>query len=122
IERRRKRIDVRPRPLLAARLGVLLVRAVTGLHQCTDRPRMARDVTARRPEVDQHRRAVAADDDVVRRDVAMQEVSVVNDLEGIEQRRYDSVQLVLPWCPPETLEPALEALALLEVKHHVAGV
>ncbi len=52
----------------------------------------------------------------------MQEVGLVDQLQRVEQRRDDGVELLLARGAPEALEPGLEALALLEVEHHVAGV
>ena len=91
IERRRKGVDIGPGSLLPARLGVLLVRAVAGLDEGRHGFgfRMRSDIAARRAEVDQHRIAGAADDDVVGRNIAMQEVGFVNRLERVEQRRND---------------------------------
>ena len=52
----------------------------------------------------------------------MQEVGLVDQLQRVEQRRDDGVELFLPRGAPKALEPALEALALLEVEDHVAGI
>ena len=122
IERRTEGIDIRPRPLVGARGGVLLVRAVAGLDQRADRAGMAGDRAARRAEVDEHRRAVRAQHDVVGSDVAVQEVGGMNDLKGVEQGHDQPVELGLPRGAPELLEPGLEAAPVLEVQHHVAGV
>ena len=83
---------------------------------------MCRDVTARRAEVDQHWIARLADDDVVRCDIAMQEIGIVDGLQGVEQRRDNCVQFFLPRRPIETLQPCLEALTFFEVQHHVGGI
>ena len=122
IERGAQRVDVGPRALAPARLGVLLVGAVARLHERGDGLGVRGDLAACRAEVDEHRIARLADDDVVGRDVAMQEVGLVDQLERIEQRRQDGVELLLARRAAERLQPALEALALLEVEHHVAGV
>ena len=73
-------------------------------------------------EVDQHRIAGVADDDVVGRNVAMQEVGFVNCFECVEQRRDDRVEFFLPRRAPQRLQPRLEALTFLEMQHHVGGV
>ena len=83
---------------------------------------MRGDLAAGRAEVDEYGIAGLADDDVVGRDVAMQKIRLVNELERVEQRRDDAVELFLARRPAERLQPVLEALALLPVEHHVAGV
>ena len=83
---------------------------------------MRGDIAARCAEVDQHRIAGAADDDVVGRNIAMQEVGFVNCLECVEQRRNDLIKLFLPRCAPQSLQPRLETLTFLEMQHHVGGV
>ena len=83
---------------------------------------MLRDLAARGAEIDQHGRAVLADDDVVGRDVAMQEVGTWMSSSASSSGAMMPVELVLARRPPERLEPPLEALALLEMQDHVAGV
>ncbi len=83
---------------------------------------MGGDLAPGRAEVDQHRRAILADDDVVGGDVAVQVAGGVHHLERIEQRGDDFFQLRLPRRPIEVLEPGLEAAALLEMQHHVGGL
>ena len=121
VERGAERIEVRPRALVAAVGGVLLVRRIADLDDAGER---AAHLGHRPPcgaEVEQHRRAVLADQDVVRSDVAMQQVGCVQRLQRFEQRCGNPVQLGLRRPPSERLEPGVEALPLLEVHHHVGG-
>ena len=122
IERGAERVDVRPRPLLARGGGVLLVGAVARLDERAHGLGMRGDLAARRAEVDQDRRPVLADDDVVGGDVAVQIVAGVHHLQRVEQGLEDLVELGLPRRALEALQPGLEAAPLLEVEHHVAGV
>ena len=78
IERAAERVDVGPGALLAAGGGVLLVGAVARLDERAHGLGVRGDLAARRAEVDEHRRAVLADDDVVGRDVAVQEIAGVH--------------------------------------------
>jgi len=64
-------------------------------------------------EIDQYRRSVTADDDVVRRDVAVKKIGRVEEGQRVQQRRYDTIELVLARRAAEALEPGLEALAIL---------
>ena len=121
IERGGQRIDIRPRPLLFTGLGILLVGAVARLDERTHRLRTRDDGFAGRAEIDQHRHAIASDDNVVGRHVAMEVVGLVNELERVEQRLDDGVELGLSRRPTQALQPALEALPFLELQHHVAG-
>ena len=52
----------------------------------------------------------------------MQEVGLVDHLQRVEQRGEDGVELLLARRASQRLEPPLQALALLEVEHHVAGL
>lgn len=122
INRCAERIDVGPRTLLSACFGVLLVGGVAGFYERRHGFRLCGDIAAGGSEVDQDRRAVFADDYVVRRDIAVQEVLAVNEVQRIEQRFEDCVELFLARCAAEVLEPVLEALAFLEVEGHVACV
>ena len=83
---------------------------------------MLGDIAACGAEIDQDRRAIGADDDVVRRDVAMQVVGGVDQRERVEQWRHHAVEFVLARRPAESLEPSLEALAVLVVEDHEARV
>ncbi len=83
---------------------------------------MLRDVAARGAEIDQHRRSVAADDDVVRRDVAMQEIGGMDQRQRVEQGRHHAVEFVLARRAAERLEPCLEALPVLVVQDDETGV
>ena len=65
------------------------------------------DLAARGAEINQHGIARLADDDVVGRDVAMQEVGLVDHLQRIEERGEDGVQLLLARRAPQRLEPPL---------------
>src|SRR5690606_40919256 len=67
-----------------------------GFHQRRHGFRMVRDLAPRRPEVDEHRVAVLADNNIVRRDVAVKEIGLVDQLQRIEHRRDDRVELLLP--------------------------
>src|SRR5262249_50020342 len=80
IERGAQRIDIGPGTLATGGGGVLLVGTVARFHERAHRARVRGDLTARRSEVDQHRRPVLAHHNVVGRDVAMEEVRLVNDL------------------------------------------
>ncbi len=77
---------------------------------------------AGRAEINQDGRAVATDDDVVGRDITMQEVLGVNGLEGIEKRRHDAIELGLPWRATEAAKPTLETRAFLEMQNDVARI
>ena len=101
--------------------GILLLRGVAGLDDAGQRMAPLGDRAPRRAEIEQHGRAIGADDDVVGRDIAMQEVRGVHHLQGIEQRGDDGIELVLRRRPAQTLQPILEALTLLEAHHHVGG-
>ena len=46
----------------------------------------------------------------------------MDQLQRVEQRADDGVELFLARRPAQALQPALEALAFLEVEDHVAGV
>ncbi len=109
VERGAERVDVRPGTLLAACLGILLVGRVARFDERRDGLRMRRDLAACGAEVDQDGRAVLADDDVVRGDVAVQEVLLVDQLQGVEERRDDRVELLLTRGPFQALQPRLEA-------------
>ena len=106
IERAAQRIEVGPRPLQAAVGRILLVRRVAGLDDARERPAHLGNRPPRRAEIQQHRAAVGAHDDVVGRDVAMQEVGRVHHFQRVEQRRDDRIQLVLRGRPAEAFSQA----------------
>ena len=122
IERGAERVDVGPRTLLPRIGSVLFVGAIAGLHERADGPRLGGDLAPRGAEVDQDRRLVAAYDNVVGRDVAMQEVALMDHFQRVEQRAHERVKLGLAWRAAKTSQPRLEAAALFELQHHVAGV
>ena len=121
IERRTERVDIGPRPLRADIARVLLLRGVALLYDTRQRPAHVGDDTARGAEVEQHGRTVGTDDDVVRRDVAMQEVGFVHHLDRIEQRPQQAVELLLSRRPPEALQPGFHARSALEPHDHIGG-
>ena len=121
VERAAQRVEIRPGALQAAVGGILLVRRVAGLDDAGHRAAHLGDGAARGTEVEQHGRAVAAHDDVVGGDVAMQEVLRVHHLQRVEQRGDDRIELFLRRQPAETAQPGLEALSLLEAHDHVGG-
>ena len=121
VERATQRVDIRPGTLQAVVGGVLLVRRVAGLDDAGERAAHLGDGPPRRTEIEQHRAAVGAHDDVVGRDVAMQEVLRVHHLQRVEQGGDDPVELILRGRPAEVAQPGLEALALLEAHDHVGG-
>lgn len=63
------------------------------------------EIVARRAEIDQHRRAIGAHEDVVGRDIPMKHVVAVNELECIEQRSDNAVELVLCGRCFQSVEP-----------------
>ncbi len=121
VERAAERVEVRPGPLQAAVRSVLLLRRIAGFDDAGEGTAPLGNRTPRRSEIEQHRRAVGAHDDVVGGDVAVQEILRVHHLQRIEQRRRDAIELVLRGRPSEALEPSLEVLPLLEAHHHVGG-
>ena len=46
----------------------------------------------------------------------------MDDFKRIQHGTKQSIQLCLPRRPAKTAQPCLEAAALLELQHHVAGV
>ena len=86
-------IDVAPRALLAVE-RVLLDRRVLRRQHAGQRARAVAHRLARRAEVDQHRHAVAPDDDVGRLDVAMQEALGMHGAETAQQPVGQAAHLV----------------------------
>src|SRR5581483_4304836 len=99
----------------------LLVRGVSVLDDAGERMAHFRHRPSRGAEVQQHRRSVRPDDDVVGGNVAMKEILRVHHLERVEQRPDDPVELLLRRSAAEAREPLLHALARLEDHHHVGG-
>ena len=97
------------------------MRRVAGLDDARHGAGHLGDRPPRGAEVEQHRRAVGAHDDVVGGDVAVQEVLAVHHLQRVEQRGDDRIELLLRRRPAQAAQPILEALALLEAHHHVGG-
>ena len=106
IERAAERVDVGPGPQQAAVGGVLLVRGVAGLDDAGGRAAHLRHRPARGAEIEQHRGAVGANEDVVGGDVAMQEIGRVDQLQRIEQRRREPIQLSCVGGRPRALSQA----------------
>ena len=77
------------------------MRRVAGLDDAGERAAHLGHRAARGAEIEQHGRAVGADDDVVGGDVAVQEVGRVHHLQRIEQRVQDGVELLLRRRPAE---------------------
>ncbi len=121
IERGAEGVEVGPGPLQAPIRGVLLVRAVAGFHDARERAAHLGHRATCGAKVEQHGRAVAAHDDVVGGDVAVQEVGRVHHFQRVEQRRDEAIELLLFGQSVETAKPVLEAHALLEAHHHVRG-
>jgi hypothetical protein len=94
VKRAAERVDVAPRPLRRAAL-VLLVGGVALRDDGAQSLALAAHGLARRAEIEQQRRAVLAQEDVVGLDVAMEEALGVHRLERIEQRIEDAAQLGL---------------------------
>src|SRR2546421_4335662 len=103
VEHAPQRIQIRPGTLQAAIGGVLLVRRVAGLDDAGHGAAHLGDGSPRRTEVEQHRRAVSAYDDVVGSDVPMQEVLSVQYLQRVEHRGDDRVELFLSWQAAEAV-------------------
>ena len=122
IQRGAKRVDVGPRALTAPGQRVLLIGAVAGLDQRADGLGQLHHLAARRAKIDQHRHAIIADDDVVGCDVAMQEIVAVDQLERVEQGADYLVEFGLARRAAQPRQPRLEALAFLELQHHVGGI
>ena len=105
-----------------ARFGVLLVGTVARLDERGNRLGVRSDLAASRTKIDKNWIASLADDDVVGRDVTMQEVGFMDQLQRIEHRCQNGIEFLLPRCAAPRLQPALEAFTLLEVQDHVAGI
>ena len=121
IERGAQRVNVGPGALQPTVARVLLLRRVAGFDDAGESPARRVDRTAGGAEVEQHRRAVGANDDVVGGDVAMQHVGGVHHLQRVQDRGHDPVQLRLRGRAVETRQPALEAQSVLEAHDHVGG-
>ena len=122
IKRGSERIDVGPGTLCLAIGGVLLLRRVAELDQARHlRRALGRSDPAGGAEVEQNRITVRADDDIVRRDIAMQETGFMQGLERIEKGIKDAVHLILCRPAAEFAHPGLEAAAFLELHDHVGG-
>ena len=52
----------------------------------------------------------------------MQVVLPVDKRQGVQKWSHEPVELELPWRAAKALQPRFEALALLELQDHVAGV
>ncbi len=116
---RADRVDVGPRPLVAAAL-VLLERRVAVGHHRGQRLAVMAERLARRAEIDQHRRAVFADEDVVGLDVAVEQAGFVHRLDAVEQRIEEFAHLALleRRCAGRDLR---EGLTLLILHHEIGG-
>ena len=113
-------VDVGPRPLALAVGVVLLERRVARRHQDRHRARLAH-ARARRAEVEQHRTAVLADQDVLGLDVAVDETRRVHQRQPVDDRQHDVVQLALG----QGLAPfqqCRQGFTLFVLHHHVGGV
>ena len=119
---RSQRIQVRPRALpQAGHLGVLLDRRVVRLQDRGERLRAVADDLACGAEVQQHRPAVAQQQDVVRRDVAVVDVLGMQRLEGAQQRHQHAHQPDLAGRRRHLAQCLRQRLALVERHHHVGG-
>ena len=95
IERGAQRVEIRPRALQPAVGGILLMRGIASFddaghpsaHICHRLPRST--------EIQQHRTAIGAHDDVVGSDVAMEEILAVHQLECVEQRFDKGIEFAL---------------------------
>jgi hypothetical protein len=91
VDHRAERIEIGPRPLPQLRhLGVLLDRRVARLEDRGERLGAIADDAARRAEVEQDRRTLVLQQDVVGRDVAVIDAFAVQQLERGEDRRDDA--------------------------------
>ena len=114
------RVEVGVRALLGI-AAVLLERGVSRSNHRGERSGRARKRLARRAEIDQHRVAGLADEDVVGLDVAVQEAGRVDFLDAVEEWGHDAEDLRFLGLRMG-VEPRLERLAALVVHHHVAGL
>ena len=122
VDHRAERVEVGPRPLAQLRhLGVLLDRRVARLEDRGERLGAVADDAARRAEVEQHRRAVGRQQDVVGRDVAVVDALAVQQLE----RRRGSASTTLRIQASSggcAIAPARVAQRdALQVRHHHVG-
>src|ERR1700730_296431 len=97
IERRAKSIEVGPWPLQAGICCVLLERRVPRFDNAGQHAAPSCYSPPCRAEVEEHRTAVRAPNDVVRSNVAMQKVLRMHYFNRIEQRSRDPIQLFLRW-------------------------
>ena len=115
-----KGIEVRPRALHVAFAGILFKRRITVGDDAGHAAAALAEGRAGGPEVEQHRRSVAADEDVVRLDVPVQQVRSVDSLESVEERPQGVGDSVLDQ-GPLALQLRAQAFAFLEGHHHVGG-
>ena len=116
-------IDVGPRALLffsGFRRVVLLEGRVARCHQCRQCARRDADGLPRGAEIEQHRRAIFAQIDIVRLDVAVDESSLMYHLQSVQQRHDHGAQLGLA-AYLLGFEEFFQAFAALVLHHHVGS-
>ena len=118
IERRAERVDVGPRALTGF-AGVLLERRIAPADDRRQRPAPLAQGQPRGAEVEEDRRAVAADVDVLGLDVPVEKSGRVNLVQAIEDRVEDAVDLLFGQ-RAEPSEQIAEVLAL-DVLHDQIG-
>lgn len=94
IEHARHGIDIGPGTLIAAAV-ILLDRAIARREHSGECLRARRQRLAGSAEVDQHRRAILADIDVLGLDIAMQDASLVTLGQAVQQRMPEFEQLLI---------------------------
>ncbi len=115
-------IEIGPRPLAQLRhFRVLLDRRVARLEDGGQRLRAVADDATRRAEVEQHRRAVVRQQDVVGRDVAVVDAFAVQQLERGEDRRDDAADPGLVGRVGHAPAGIAQGDALEVGHHHVGG-
>ena len=106
---------------MGALVGVLLHRRVARRHQARQREALTGDGLAGGTEVQQHRCAVAADQNVRGLDVPVDEAFVMKAREGSQQGQQHVEDVGFRQAAPFA-DDGFQRLAALVLHHHVAGV
>ena len=115
-----ERVQIGPRSLAqVGHLGVLLDRGVVRLEDGGQRLRAVADDLPRGAEVQQHRPAVAQQQDVVRGDIAVEDLLAVQRLQRPQQRHQHPHQPGLGGRAGQLLQRLRQRLAGVERHHHV---
>jgi hypothetical protein len=99
--------------------GILLQRRITRLEDHRQRLRPVADDPSGGTEIEQQRAPVGEQENVVRSNVAVKAVVVMNDLQRVEQRVDQGPQPVLGRGPGHLPQGLPEGNALVERHHHV---